>query len=128
MAPILDLRACDHDFRTVFSCQIGSHTRSRRRPVVLSDGSVDKIDDRPFAAIQESDELAKVWCGYVVIYRIEIAVIGNIQRIETKAHMVTFALAMIGAKEGNAKLPVDLYVQGEKGGKLLAVWRSYVVL
>src|SRR6266705_6688393 len=77
-------------------------------------GSVDEVDDGPFAPVQETGELAKVWRGHIVVHGVEIAVIRHIQRVETKPDMMTLALSVLRAKKRNADLAIDLHVQREK--------------
>jgi hypothetical protein len=56
-----------------------SSLRARKFGDGLGTGSIDKVDDGPFAPVQEPGELAKVWRGHVIIYGVEIAVIRHIQ-------------------------------------------------
>ena len=42
--------------------------------------------------------------------------------------MMTFAFSMVGTKEWDAELAIDLHVQSEERGKALAVRSSHIIL
>src|SRR6267378_422873 len=56
-------------------------------------GSVYEIDDGTFAPVHESSELAKVWRGHVVVHRVEIAVICDVQRVHTQPNVMRLSFA-----------------------------------
>src|SRR5271169_1385091 len=71
--------------------------------------SVYEIDNRAVAPVQKSDELTEIWRGYVVVDGVEIAVIGDIERIEAQPNMVD--LAAFRPNKRNLDDTVDFYVQ-----------------
>jgi hypothetical protein len=60
----------------------------------ISGGSVYKIDNRPFAPVLESGELAEVWRGHVVVHGVEIAVICDVQRVHTQPDVMRLSFAV----------------------------------
>ena len=90
--------------------------------------SVYEVDHSAFSAVQEAGELAEVRRGDVVVHGVEVAVVRQVERVESKAHVVAFALATVGAEERYAELPVNLDIQGEKCAETLTVRRSHIIL
>ena len=97
-------------------------------PWVIGWRSVDEVDDGAVAAVEEARELAEVWGGDVVIDGIEVAVIGDVQGVETEADVMGLVPALAGAEEGDAKFTIDLHVEREVSGEALAVRGAHVVL
>src|SRR5690242_11975325 len=89
-------------------------------------GLVDEIDDGAVTSIEKSGELTKVWRGHVVVNRVVVPVIGQIERVETKTHMVALTLAV--AQIRNVEQAIDFHVQCEISGKALPVWSADIVL
>ena len=80
--------------------------------MLLIDGSVQKIEDQALVSIKESYKLSEVRRGNVVVDRIKVAVIGNVQRVDPEPNVMRFpALAL---EKRNAKLSMRFEVQGKE--------------
>src|SRR5690348_5584596 len=87
---------------------------------------VDEIDNGTFVAIEEADELAEIRRKDVVVDGVEVAVIGHVERIDTKTDMVLLAAPV--TKERHAKLAVEFHVQRKIFRETLAIRRADVLL
>jgi RNA polymerase subunit RPABC4/transcription elongation factor Spt4 len=82
---------------------------TQRPESFAGDRSIDEIDNGAVSPVQESNKLAEVWRGHIVVYGVEIAVIGDVKRI--KAEPDVMRLAALCAHKRDLEVAVDFHIQ-----------------
>ena len=87
---------------------------------------IDEIDYGAFVAIEEADELTEVRRGDVIVDGVEIAVIGEVERVNAEPDVVDLAAAV--AEEWHAELAVEFHIQRKIFRETLPVGRADILL
>ena len=87
---------------------------------------VDEIDYGAFVTIEEADELAEIRGSDIVVDGVEVAVIGHVERVNSKPDVVHFAASV--SEERHAKLAIEFHVQRKIFREALTVGRADILL
>ena len=90
------------------------------------EASVHKIKDQAFVSIKESYKLSEVRRGNVVVDRVEVSVIGNVQRVDPQPNVMRFPAFTFEKRD--AELAIRLEVQGKKFREALPVRSANILL